>query len=252
MQDSKNVLTKLASFGYKELEAYGMDNEKAKAFFNADTKKLIGDLGMKMVSSHAMAGRIADKSVKDGIDVFAPNWKKTVALGLEMGLKYITIPWTEENFRQSLDGYKQCAEVLNKLGEYANKQGLKFSYHNHDFEFKEMEGQNLYDVMLKDCDPKFVQFEMDLYWVVYAGKDPLSFFNKYPGRFPQWHVKDMNKEDKTKNTDVGMGGMDFAKIFQAAKIAGAKHFFVEQETGYNPDSLSSAKNCADYLKKMNF
>jgi sugar phosphate isomerase/epimerase len=252
MQDHKNVLTKLASFGYKELEAYGMDNEQAKHFFSADTKKLIADLGMKLISSHAMPGRVADKPIKGSIDDFAPKWKKIVETGVQMGLKYITVPYTEEPFRKSKDDYKQLIEMLNKLGEYTVSQGLKFTYHNHAFEFDTYDGEVMYDLMLKESDAKFVNFEMDLYWVVFAGKNPLDYFAKYPGRFKQWHVKDMDKIDKKLNTDVGKGTIDFASIFKQAKLAGTKHFFVEQETGYNPDSTTSAKNCATYMKELKY
>jgi sugar phosphate isomerase/epimerase len=252
MQDHKNVLTQLASFGYKELEAYGMDSEQTKHFFSADTKKLITDLGMKLISSHAMPGRVADKSVKGSIDDFAPNWKKTVETGLKMGLKYITVPYTEEPYRKNKDDYKQLIEMLNKLGEYTVNQGLKFTYHNHNFEFDTYDGEVMYDLMLRESDAKYVNFEMDLYWVVFAGKNPLDYFAKYPGRFKQWHVKDMDKIDKKLNTDVGKGAIDFVNIFKQAKLAGTKHFFVEQETGYNPDSTSSAKNCAIYMKDLKY
>ncbi|MCU0446167.1 MAG: sugar phosphate isomerase/epimerase [Microscillaceae bacterium] len=252
MQDHKNVLTKLASFGYKEIEAYGLDNEKAKSFFSADTKKLVADLGIKMVGSHAMPGRVADKPIAGNIDDFAPTWKRSVETGLQMGLKYITVPYTEEPFRKSKDDYKTLCEMLSKLAEYAVGQGLKFTYHNHDFEFATFDGEVMYDLMLKECDAKYVNFEMDLFWVVFAGKNPLDYFAKYPGRFKQWHVKDMDKIDKKLNTDVGKGAIDFAGIFKQAKLAGTKHFFIEQETGYNPDSTTSAKNCAEYIKTMKF
>lgn len=251
-KDTKNVLTQLASFGYKELEAFGMDNEAMKGFFTAENKKLIDDLGMKLVSSHVMPNRLKDKSVKEGLDVFAPTWKKTVELGLKMGLKYITIPWTEEHFRQNPDGFKQTAEAFNLLAEYVNKQGLKFTYHNHSFEFEAKEGQVMYDVLLKECDPKYVDFEMDLYWVTLAGKDPIAYINQYPGRFPLWHVKDMSKNNPKENSDLGQGSIDFKKIFQFAKKAGCKHFLVEQESGFNPDSMSSAKNGCQYLKNLNY
>jgi sugar phosphate isomerase/epimerase len=252
MQDYKNILPKLAAYGYKELEGYGMDNEQAKAFFSADTKKMIGDLGMKLVSSHAMPGRVADKPISGSIDDFAPKWKKTVETGVQMGLKYITIPYTEDNFRKSKDDYKKLAEMFNKLGEYTTKQGLQLTYHNHAFEFDVFDGEVMYDVMVKESDPKYINFEMDLYWVVFAGKNPIDYFQRFPGRFKQWHVKDMDKGDKKLNADVGKGSIDFVSLFKQAKLAGTKHFFIEQETGYNPDSITSAKNCADYMKVMKY
>lgn len=251
-KDTKNVMTALAKFGYKEIESYGIDSGNFHGIAAKEFKKMVEDLGMKLISAHAMPGRLADKSVKESIDVFAPKWKATVETANQAGLKYITVPYMEDNFRQSLDDYKQSVEALNKLGEYASSQGLKCTYHNHAFEFEQKEGQDLYEMMLTGCDAKYVNFEMDLYWVVFAGKDPLTYFEKYPKRFFQWHVKDMSKIKREENADLGQGAIDFTKIFQKAKQAGTKHFFVEQETGYNPDSITSVGNGFKYLKNMNY
>jgi sugar phosphate isomerase/epimerase len=251
-KDTQNVLNQLAAAGYKELEAYGLDsgmlfNQKPEEF-----KKRVDDLGMKLIGSHAGAGRQADKDVKQGLDALAPNWKKTVEAAKKAGLEYLTVPWTEDKFRKSADDIKRCAEVLNKIGEYTHSQELKFTYHNHAFEFEPVEGVIMYDQWLKETDPKTVNFEMDIYWIISAGKNPLDYFEKYPGRFPQWHVKDMNKADKKQNADVGTGSIDFISLFKAAKKAGVKHYFVEHETNYNPDPIGSAKNAATYLKNVNF
>ena len=251
-KDTKNILTQLASYGYKELESYGVDSGKFHGFAPAEFKKMVDDLGMKVVSAHASWTRQQDKDVKDGIDVFAPKWKSSVEAAAHAGLKYINVPWTEGHFRKSVDDFKACAEALNKLGEYTVSQGLKFNYHNHAFEFDAIDGVEMMDVLLKECDPKYVNFEFDLYWVVFAGKDPVTYFEKYPGRFPQWHVKDMNKNKKEENADVGSGSIDFARLFKSAKKAGTKSFFVEHETNYNPDPITSAKNSAAYLKSLTY
>jgi sugar phosphate isomerase/epimerase len=250
-QDTQNVLKQIASAGYKELEAYGIDSGKFFGVSGKEFKKMCDDLGMKVVGSHAMPGRLADKDVKN-IDEFAPKWKKSVEVALEGGLKYITQPWLEENYRKSADEIKKTAESLNKLGEYAKSQGLEFSYHNHDFEFAELDGQPIYDIMLKNTDAKIVKFEMDLFWVYYAGKDPVAYFNKYPGRFHAFHIKDMSKTEKKVNADVGTGAIDFVSLLKNSGKSGVKYFHVEQETGYNPDSVTSAKNSAAYLKTITF
>lgn len=178
--------------------------------------------------------------------------EKSVATANEAGLAYITFPfWLEQN-RKTVDDFKKTAAILNLLGEYAARQGLKFTYHNHDFEFKAVDGVTFYDVLLNETDPKSVNFEMDLYWVVAAGKDPADYFAKHPGRFHQFHLKDMDKADRSKNTEVGKGSIDFAKILKMAPKAGTKHFFVEQENGYASDSLTSAALGAEFLKKLNY
>ncbi|MDJ1468045.1 TIM barrel protein [Cytophagaceae bacterium DM2B3-1] len=251
-KDTKNVLTQLAKDGYKELEAYGIDSGKFFNLSGAEFKKIVTDLGMKTIGSHASPDVKFDKDVKAGLDAVAPNWKKAVETAKEGGLTYITCPWWKEEHRKSADDYKKSAAIINLLAEYAVKQGLKFTYHNHDFEFKKFGNTDFYDVLLAQTNPKAVNFEMDLYWVVAAGKNPDDYFTKYPGRFHQVHVKDMSKADKTKNTEVGKGSIDFAKILKLAPKAGIKHFFVEQENNYSPDSLASAKLCADYLKKFNY
>ena len=250
-KDTKNVLTQLAKSGYKELEAYGIDKGTFFGFSGKEFKKMAEDLGMKVIGSHAGPGRVADKAVAN-LDEFAPTWKKSVALALEAGLSYITQPWLEEKYRKSADDIKKTAESLNKLGEYAKSQGLAFTYHNHNFEFEKVDGETIYDIMLKNTDPKVANFEMDLYWVYFAGKDPVTYFNAHPGRFKQFHVKDMSKTDDKINGDLGKGKIDFATLFKHAEKSGVKHYFVEQESGYNPDSITSAKNCAAYFKTLNY
>ncbi len=251
-KDTKNVLTQLSKAGYKELEAYGIDSGSFFGKSASEFKKMVTDLGMKTVGSHAMPDVQFDKDVKDGLDVVVPNWKKAVATAREGGLTYITCPYWKEEHRQSAEDYKKAAAIINLLGEYAVEQGLKFTYHNHDFEFKKIGDTDFYDTLLKETNPTMVNFEMDLYWVVAAGKNPADYFTKHPGRFHQVHVKDMSKTDKTKNTEVGKGSINFASILKMAPKAGIKHFFVEQENGYSPDSVASAKLSATYLKKFTF
>lgn len=251
-KDTKNVLTHLSKDGYKELEAYGVDTGKFFGHAAKEFKKMVDDLGMKTVSTHASMGRPIGKTAKDGLDVCAPKWKKAVEAANEAGLKYINIPYLEDHFRKTEDDVKQTAEIFNKLAEYAKAHGLDFAYHNHDFEFQKVGDKEIYDILLAETDAKLVKFEMDLFWVIYAEKDPIAYFDKHPGRFPMWHIKDMNKTNRKENIDVGKGSIDFIKLWKHSEKAGLKHSFVEQENGYNPDSITSAKNCADYLKTVNY
>jgi sugar phosphate isomerase/epimerase len=125
---------------------------------------------------------------------------------------------------------------------------VQLAYHNHDFEFADLNGERGYDVLLNNTDKNLVKMEMDLYWVVRAGYDPVELFKKHPGRFHLWHVKDMNKADKTKNTEVGNGTVDFKTIFANAKLSGVKHYMVEQENSYEPDIFTSIKASCSYTK----
>jgi sugar phosphate isomerase/epimerase len=160
----------------------------------------------------------------------------------------MVVPYINEPDRKSIDDYKKICADLNAAGEVCNKNGIRFGYHNHAFEFETMDGQIPFDVMLSELDPKKVGMEMDIFWVINAGKDPIEYFKKHPGRFEQWHVKDMSKEDRNKNADIGTGSIDYKPIFAQAKLSGMKHWYVEQET-YPGAPIDSAAASATFLKK---
>jgi sugar phosphate isomerase/epimerase len=236
-QDPKGVLKKVADFGYKEVETYGY---KDGQLFGMDIKEFgqyVKSLGMKVPSGHY------------GLDVIRGDWEKAVVDAKSIGQKFMVCPYLNENERTSIDDYRKRCEEFNKAGEICNKHGIRFNYHNHAFEFMQMEGKIPYDVMLESLDPKKVGMEMDLFWVVNAGFDPIKYFEKYPGRFEQWHVKDMDKTDKNKNADVGSGTIDFKPIFAQAKKSGMKHFYVEQES-YPGEPIKSVEASARYMKSI--
>lgn len=234
--DVKGTLKKLADWGYKDLETYGYNNGNLFGMKSKEFNDYVKSLGMKVTSGHY------------GMDVVRGNWEQAVSDAKEAGQEFVVVPWLVESER-TLDGYKKVCAEMNKAGELANKYGLRLGYHNHAFEFDKVGDQLPYDMMLKELDPKMVGMEMDIYWVVRAGQDPQKYFAKYPGRFEQWHVKDMDKADKNKNADVGTGTINFKALFAQAKKAGMKRFYIEQET-YPTDPLTSTKNSIDNLKKL--
>jgi sugar phosphate isomerase/epimerase len=237
-KDPKGVLKKVAGFGYKKIETYAYDKGQIFGMPFAEFGKYVKDLGMKVTSGHyplAMA-----KS--DG-------WEKAVADAKAIGQQYMVVPYIDAGERKSIDDYKNICASLNKAGEVCKKNGVRFGYHNHAFEFETVEGQIPYDVMLKELDKNVVGMEMDIFWVVNAGQDPLKYFEKHPGRFEQWHVKDMDKSDKMRNADIGQGKIDWTTIFAKAKQSGLKHFYVEQET-YPGEPISSVRASIDYLKTI--
>lgn len=235
-KDPKGVLKQVADFGYKELETYGYKDGMIYGMTIDDFGKYVNDLGMKVVSGHY------------GLDIVRGDWERAVEDAKKLGQEYVVLPWLPEEDR-NLETVKAVCADLNKAGEISKKYGIVTGYHNHDFEFKEVDGKLLYDIMLEELDPKLVSMEMDLYWVIYAGQDPLAYFEKYPGRFEQWHVKDRDKEVPTRNTEVGRGFIDFKPIFAKAKQSGMKHFYVEQEY-FSGSPVDSAKVCIDNLKKI--
>ena len=237
-KDPKGVLQKVASYGYKSLETYGYNDGKIFGMDFTEFCKYAKGLGMKITSGHY------------GLDMArGDGWKKAVEDAKKNGQEFMVVPYLNEPERKSIDNYKKICASLNKAGEVCNQNGIRFGYHNHAFEFDTVDGQIPYDVMLKELDPKKVGMEMDLFWVVNAGKDPVKYFNDYPGRFEQWHVKDMDKADRNRNADVGTGSINFKELFTHAKISGMKKWYVEQET-YPGDPLDSAAASAKYLKTI--
>lgn len=238
MSDVKGTLNSVAAWGYTEVETYGYGDGKLFGLPVAEFSAHLKGLGVKIVSGHY------------GIDLATGSkWEQACADAKMMGQKYVVVPWMDKQYYSSLNVLKKTCDSLNKAGEVAKKYGLQLGYHNHAFEFEQVEGKVIFDTMLQQLDPKLVAWEMDIYWVVRAGQDPVKYFEKFPDRFQLWHVKDMDKSDAEKNADVGTGSIDFKNLFTKAKQAGMKNFFVEQET-YPVNPMQSTENCIKYLKTI--
>ncbi|MEO6720940.1 MAG: sugar phosphate isomerase/epimerase [Ferruginibacter sp.] len=244
-KDVKGVIGKIAAAGYKEVETFGLT--KDEHFFGLTVKEfsdLLTANDLKSPSGHYLPAQMLFEN-GDGDDV-----KKLCDAGNTLGHKYIVIPYLEEGRRKTIDQYKALAERMNKAGEICKKNNQQLAYHNHDFEFLNIDGQRGYDIFLNNTDNDLVKFELDLYWVVRAGLDPVDLFKEQPGRFHLWHIKDMDKGDKTKNTEVGNGTIDFKRLMTSAKLSGVKHYYMEQENNYVPDYYASIQKSAAYMKKQ--
>jgi sugar phosphate isomerase/epimerase len=238
MKDVKGTLKEIATLGYTEVETYGYKDGSLFGMPVAEFGKYLKGLGVTVRSGHY------------GIDLATgSDWEKACSDAKGMGQDYVVVPWMDNKYYGTLDALKATCNSLNKAGEIAKKYKLRMGYHNHAFEFTEVGGKLVYDVMLELLDPKLVAMELDLFWVVNAGKNPFAYFQKYPGRFELWHVKDMDKADKERNADVGTGSIDFTALFANAKKAGMKHFFMEQET-YPSNPMESTKKSIEYLKSI--
>jgi sugar phosphate isomerase/epimerase len=167
----------------------------------------------------------------------------------EAGIKYLVWPWIGKEQRASIENYKLLADKLNTIGDFCSQIGMEFGYHNHDFEFYPTDGEIPYDVLLNYTDPELVFMEIDLYWIAYAGKDPIAYFERYPGRFKLWHVKDMAAGESMEMTEVGSGIIDYEEIFQHTSLAGMKEFFIEQDT-IQGDGFESVKESFDYMNNI--
>lgn len=232
------VFRKIAAAGYNSVEMYGYNTKDG--FFKNNGKE---------VAAMLKANNIVSPSGHYQLDLFNNDGQQTIDTAKELGHDYIVIPWFPEDQRNSLDDYKVIAERVNKAAVLCKQNNIKLGYHNHDFEFKKWEGDVCgYDILLKECDKNLVAFELDIFWAVSAGHNPVDIFKEHPGRFKMWHVKDMDKSDPKKQTEVGSGSINFKKIFANAKLSGLEYFYVEQENLPVPGD-ANIKKSIDYLKK---
>lgn len=235
-KDAKTTLQKLSADGYGQIESF----EGAKGMFwgwkNTEFKKYMDDLNMKIISSHC-------DNTKD--------FERKAAEAAAIGMKYLICPY--KGPQKSIDDFKKFADQFNACGEICKKNGIRFAYHNHDYSFKPIDGQVPQVVMMNGTDKNLVDFQMDIYWVVAAGENPIEWFKKYSGRFKLCHVKDLAKTAKGhESVQLGKGTIDFPSIIQFGNSHGLKYHIVEQEafTGTNP--LDSAAADAKYMKAHNF
>lgn len=226
--DMEGSLAKVAEIGYREVEFFNYYERSAK-----DVKEMLVQNGLYSPSIHVDIDQLR------GDALF-----KEIEYATTLDQKYITLAWLGEENRKSMDQYKAHAEVFQRAGEECNKAGLKFAYHNHEFEFVDFDGVRPYDMLLEQLSQDIMLMEMDLFWMAVAGEDPFKYFAKYPGRFPMCHIKDRAANGDMVN--VGAGAIDFNGILAKASQAGIKHFFVEHdtpqdETEFMIESIKAAK-----------
>ncbi len=232
LADAMGTLKNIAALGIKQIESAGSEKGSYYGLPPKAMKQACADLGMTLRSGHV---HIDDK------------WNQTMDEAAESGQEYLVCS-TMPTSGQTVDNYKKVADRFTKAGEECKQRGLKFGYHNHDYEFQTENGTVLYDVLLNNTEASLVHMEMDLGWVVVGGKKPLDYFQKYPGRFPLWHLKDMNVAQKH-SVEFGKGSLDIKAMLQHSKQAGLKYFFIEQEE-YANTPVESMKENVDYLKKL--
>ena len=216
-QDVEGTLARVAEIGYREVEFAGYFDRAPAA-----VKTALGNAGLDAPATH-----VPYETLTDG-------WDQVLATAAAIGHGAVLVAWIPREARPDLDGWKRVAELFNRAGERARATSLRFGYHNHDYEFAPVDGQVPYDVLLAATDPSLVTFEMDLYWTVKGGKDPLAYFATHPGRFPFVHVKDSGGPPDHRMVDLGRGTIDFAAIFAQRARAGIRHYFVEHDEPRDP------------------
>lgn len=246
-EDAKATLQKVADAGYAYIEAAGYADGKFYGMEPQEFKSYLESLGLTPVSTH-MGG------------VTLENADQQIADTKAAGFEYFTIPvppmgmftFDPENRTMGMKGtMEDFAEILTTIGKKCEAAGLKLLYHNHDFEYKDNEdGIKPIVYLLENTDPKYVNFQMDLYWVTRAEADPVSYFEKYPGRFKLWHVKDMDEEGKF--APVGDGTIDFKRILDKKDTSGMEKYFVEQDMTWDKKPLEVIKISHKGLKEIGF
>ncbi len=241
MQEApKETVREVGEMGYTFVEAAGYADGK---FYGMEPKAftaLVEESGMKFLSSHT--GQPLPDSAS--WDETMEWWDQCIEAHAEAGVRYIVQPSMGEKGYNSLEGLQRYCEYFEAVGEKCREEGIVFGYHNHDQEFSELEGQIIYDYMLKNTDPAKVFFQIDLYWIQEGGKNVVDYFTRYPGRFPLWHVKDEKELGES-------GKMDFQTIFDHAGIAGLDYIIVEVEK-YDYDPLESVRMSLEYLQNADF
>jgi len=239
--DIKSVVEKVGAMGYQIVEAASYGDGKFYGMEPAAFKALCDANGLNFFSSHC-GQPVPDKA---GWDACMKWWDTCIAAHKAAGVKYIVQPFMDKVGYESIAGTQRYCDYFNAVGAKCNAAGIRFGYHNHSGEFKTVDGQIIYDYMLKNTDPKKVMFEMDLYWITEGGKNPVDYFKAYPGRFELWHVKDLKE----------LGGndakMDFKPIFANAKTAGMKKFIVEVEE-FNSNPIDGVKQSLEFLQKAEY
>lgn len=228
-EDVERTLGQVASIGYREVEFAGyFDHSPARL------RQMLDASGLTAPSAHT------------GFDALEGDaWSRTVDAANALGHRYLVVPWIPPEARGSLDAYRRLAGRLEEAGGRAREVGLQLAYHNHEFEFERLEGAVPYDI-IAGTDPDLVQLQLDVYWIIKAGADPVVYFRRHPGRFPSVHVKGMDADGAM--VDAGAGVIDWRGIFAHADTAGIRHYFVEHDEPADP--IASIRNSFQYLRAL--
>ena len=236
----QKTLEVVAKMGFKNLEAASYDNGKLYGLEPKELKKMIDDLGMKMTSSHT--GQAYTKEKESEVMAW---WDKAIEAHNELGVRYVVQPWLPVNDQTTLDDIKMYCDYFNTVGYKTASASIAFGYHNHDFEFRKIDDQIIYDFMLQNTSKNHVLFEADVYWIMKGGYNPVDYMKKYPEQIRLLHIKD--------EKEIGASGtMDFQAIFEEAKALNIKDWYVEVERYTNNDPVASVQESFDYLNNASY
>lgn len=256
-KDPLGTLKALADMGYQFVEHANYVNRKFYGYGATEFKKILEGHGLKMLSGHTVMGKDHwDASKKD----FTDAWKYTVEDAAIVGQQIVISPWLDESLRKNMDDMKRYMEVFNKSGELCKKSGMRFGYHNHNFEFSQsLDGKKIYDIILDNTDPALVAQQLDMGNLYGTGADAYEIVKKHPGRFLSMHVKDEIKAAKGEMSDgyestvLGTGVANTKAITDLGKKSGGTlHFIIEQESYQGKAPLECARQDLKVMKSWGY
>jgi sugar phosphate isomerase/epimerase len=230
-KDFDGTLGAIAEIGFDQVEFFDYFGREPR-----QVRDILDRLGLETPAAH-----FSWRALKEDPDA-------VIETALAVGHPYVLLAWLPPEDRSSIAQYWDLAALCNEVGKACTSAGVQFAYHNHDFEFQPIDGQVPFDLLLNETDPDHVEFEIDLYWIIKGGRDPLDYFQAHPGRFTLCHVKDMAEGGGM--ADVGAGRIDFAAIFARSQQAGLRYFFVEHDDPSDP--LASIESSFNHLKTLRF
>ena len=228
-KDPGGTLASLSGIGYREVELAGLYGMTAAGM-------------LALLDGHGLAAPSSHSPLRD----LRAHWPQALANARTLGQRCLVCSWIDEPERTP-DGYRKIAAEFNAFGKAARESGIQFGFHNYTYDFTPFaNGELPYDLLLSECDPQLVKFAIDLFWMVKGGADPLTYFARWPGRFPLIHVKDMNAAGAM--VDAGQGTIDIKAVIAHAKQGGVEHWFVEHDEP--PDPIADARVSFDYLRPL--
>jgi sugar phosphate isomerase/epimerase len=250
-KDPLSTLKQLSGMGYRYVEHANYVNRKFYGYSASEFRKILDDLNLKMLSGHTVMGKAHWDATKKE---FTDAWKYTVEDAAVAGQKFVISPSLEESLRRNYDDMLAYMDVFNKSGELCNKSGMKFGYHNHDFEFKQsLNNISVFDIIMQHTDPKLVAQQLDIGNMYGGGGRAMDILKKYPGRFELIHVKDEIKAgDDYESTVLGKGIIGTKQVIDVARKQGAAHFIIEQESYQGKTPIDCAKEDLQIIKKWGY
>jgi sugar phosphate isomerase/epimerase len=255
MKDPLGTLTELAKMGYVYVEHANYIDRKLYGYTAPELRKILDGLGLKMISGHTVMGtQHWDDSRKD----FSDSWKQTVEDAAVLGQKYVVSPWMDESMRNTYDDLKRYMGIFNKCGELCQKQGMKFGYHNHDFEFSQiLNNEKVFDIMMNSINPELVVVQLDIGNLYNGGAVALDVVNQYPGRFENVHVKDEIKaeagNEEYVSTILGEGIVKAQQVVELlTEKGGTTCYIIEQESYQGKTPLECVKKDLEIMKSWGY